>query len=156
MFSREFFFPSAQEKYDNTGIFLEVLCRRIMLYLVLSQPWPFQHLRIIEEGESDEFYHKTFAKYVRTFCSSLFGSEVNNFNSSQALSLLFFIVLPTYRHIKKILFIFHIKDFVALIRSISQQYIPPCLQKWKGIILPLNANISCIIAKKTVSSFVPQ
>lgn len=62
MFSREHSFPLAQEKYDNAGIFLDVLCGRMELSLILPHPqviWPFWSLRIIEVWESDDFYHKT-------------------------------------------------------------------------------------------------
>lgn len=69
MFSREYFFPSAQEKNDNAGIFLEVLCSRLVLFLFLPQPWPFQSLTIIEVGEFYDFYHKTeiYVKIVVQF-----------------------------------------------------------------------------------------
>lgn len=65
-------------------------------------------------------------KVCENFCSSSFGSEKKIISKplsiptvTQALPLIFLTFLPIYRHIKKMFFIFYIKDFVALTRNIS-------------------------------------
>lgn len=113
----KYFFPSAQEKNDNAGIFLEVLCCRLVLFLFLSQPWPFQSVTIIEVGESYDFYHKTL-KYMWKLLfkfiwlkKKIISKTLSVPTFTQVLARGSLTFSSTYRHIKKIFFIFYTKSF---------------------------------------------
>lgn len=155
---RNILFPSAQEKYDNASVFLEVLCGTPELFLLLIfRLQPFWSLRSFEVGSLIASIRK-LCKVCENMCSSPFGSEkiilepLSVATFMQDLALVFPTFLLTFSYIKNMFFIFYIKIFVAFPRSMNLPIYSTCLWKWKRIILPLDAKINCIIAKGNVNS----